>query len=101
MSERRLQIEKAYLAELDWALASMDAPAPKKGGRRKSDMDVADVEIGLDKEYVRCLTLPYGVVRSSYARMTLRASGRCCLTMVWSELDRWMHVTDALFQSRL
>lgn len=25
-------------------------------------MDVADVEIGLDKEYVRCLTLPYGVV---------------------------------------
>ncbi|KAJ6542692.1 P-loop containing nucleoside triphosphate hydrolase protein [Mycena capillaripes] len=42
-------IEKAHLAELDWALGSMDAPKPKS--KRKSDIDIAEVETKLDKEY--------------------------------------------------
>ncbi|KAJ7777535.1 RAD26-like SNF2 family DNA-dependent ATPase [Mycena maculata] len=44
-------IEKAHLAELDWALASMDAaPAPKS--RRKSDINVTDLEAKCkEKEY--------------------------------------------------
>ncbi|KAJ7482264.1 RAD26-like SNF2 family DNA-dependent ATPase [Mycena galericulata] len=45
----KMAIEKAYMAELDWALASMDAP--KTTGRRKSDIDVSDIETKLDKEY--------------------------------------------------
>lgn len=39
------------MAELDWALETMDAPKPKS--KRKSDIDVADVETKLGKEYVR------------------------------------------------
>ncbi|KAJ7468628.1 P-loop containing nucleoside triphosphate hydrolase protein [Mycena latifolia] len=44
----KVAIEKAHLAELDWALASMDAP---KSGKRKSEIDVSEVETKLDKEY--------------------------------------------------
>ncbi|KAJ7145823.1 P-loop containing nucleoside triphosphate hydrolase protein [Mycena epipterygia] len=43
----KMTIEKAHLAELDWALASMDAPQAKK----KSDIDIVEVETKLDKEY--------------------------------------------------
>ncbi|KAJ7682903.1 P-loop containing nucleoside triphosphate hydrolase protein [Mycena rosella] len=44
----KMTIEKAHLAELDWALASMEAP---KGARRESEIDVHEIETKLDKEY--------------------------------------------------
>ncbi|KAJ6526575.1 RAD26-like SNF2 family DNA-dependent ATPase [Mycena vulgaris] len=44
----KMTIEKAHMAELDWALASLEAP---KSGRRKSEIDVSEVETKLDKEY--------------------------------------------------
>ncbi|KAJ7128131.1 P-loop containing nucleoside triphosphate hydrolase protein [Mycena crocata] len=43
----KASIEKAHLAELDWALGSMDAPK----ARKKNDIDVADVEKKLEKDF--------------------------------------------------
>jgi hypothetical protein len=37
------------MAELDWALASLEAP---KSGKRKSEIDTSEIETKLDKEYV-------------------------------------------------
>ncbi|KAJ7619521.1 RAD26-like SNF2 family DNA-dependent ATPase [Roridomyces roridus] len=49
----KMAIEKAYMAELDWALTNTDAPQGK-GKKRKSgggDFDFGDAEAKLDKEY--------------------------------------------------
>ncbi|KAJ6478557.1 RAD26-like SNF2 family DNA-dependent ATPase [Mycena vitilis] len=42
-------IEKAHLAELDWALESMDASKVK--AKKKSDIDILEVEGKLDKDH--------------------------------------------------
>ncbi|KAJ7631912.1 RAD26-like SNF2 family DNA-dependent ATPase [Mycena polygramma] len=42
-------IEKAHLAELDWALESMDASKVK--AKKKSDIDILEVETKLDKDH--------------------------------------------------
>ncbi|KAJ7079572.1 RAD26-like SNF2 family DNA-dependent ATPase [Mycena belliarum] len=46
----KIAIEKAQLAELDWALASMDAPR-SSSGKKKTGVDITEVETNLDKEY--------------------------------------------------
>jgi hypothetical protein len=51
---RSSQIEKANLAELDWALANMDGSKSKKQGKTGEDW-FADVDVKGTKEDVRPL----------------------------------------------
>ncbi|KAJ6619061.1 P-loop containing nucleoside triphosphate hydrolase protein [Mycena sp. CBHHK59/15] len=44
-------IEKAHLAELDWALGSMDNPNPKAKKKRNPDNEIADLDIKFGKEF--------------------------------------------------
>lgn len=52
-----LQIEKANLAELDWALANMDGQRGRKGVKPSNELVEADVKAGNSKEEVCFLFL--------------------------------------------
>ena len=69
------QIEKANLAELDWALAHMDSASGSSSSSKASSKELAEADSKLGKEDVRSISLLCSVVFDSFLQGQLKGLG--------------------------
>ena len=82
-----MQIEKANILELDWAMANMDSKTSKKKDTKKKDELALEADIKASKEDVRHISHSLHNTKCQMVRITERPSRSRCLLVRRRGLD--------------